>query len=178
MNDREKVAHHEAAHAVLSIRAGFGVSGGIDLDAPTSVGGAYGNAAVNLLELDDALPEHEQRMDLARNIAVICAGAASDAKISGIEPCKALRAQPGDLKVALEHAGGSTMVRSPKEAVHVVMRIGLLQAVRLINCPEVWLAVERVAAAVLAAGGKLDGNQVTMLGASLPLPNAAKQLPQ
>ena len=73
MNHRELVAHHEAAHAVLAIRAGIGLSGGIDLDAPTSVDGAFGQAAVSLLVLDDSLPVDEQRLDLARNLPEVWA---------------------------------------------------------------------------------------------------------
>jgi hypothetical protein len=164
MNNREKVARHEAAHAVLAIRAGFGVSGGIDLDAPTSVEGAYGNAAVSLVELDGTLSEDEQRTDLVRNLAVICAGAAADAKSAGVEPADALRAQPGDYALALRHAAESSIVESHTEAAEVVMNVALPIAVCIVNRADVWAAIERVAAAVLAAGGQLDRDQIESLG--------------
>ncbi len=150
---------------MLAIRSGYGLSGGIDLDAPTSVSGAFGTAAVNLLILDDTLSEDAQRLDLARNLAVICAGAAADAKVSGIDPVDALRAQPGDHALALDHALRSSIVQSEEEAEYVVLNIGLGQAVRLLDQFEIWAAVERVAAAVLAASGKLDADRVKLLGA-------------
>lgn len=117
MDDRRRVAHHEAAHAVLSLRARLGVSGGINLDAPTSVEGSFGQAAVALLVLDSSLPESEQRPDLARNVSVICAGAASDARILGIDPGDALIAQPGDRSLAIRHAADSAIVSSEEEAI-------------------------------------------------------------
>ncbi len=165
MNDREKVAHHEAAHAVLAIRAGFGVSGGIDLDAPTSVAGAYGNAAIALLELDETLPEDEQRRDLARNLAIICAGAAADAKTGGIDPSDTLLAQPGDYNLAVRHAAESSIVGGDAEARAVVMNVALPIAVRVVDRADVWAAIERVAAAVLNAGGRLDRDKIESLGA-------------
>lgn len=164
MNEREQVAHHEAAHAVLAIRAGIGVSGGIDLDAPTSVDGAFGQAAVNLLMLDDSLPVEEQKLDLARNLSIICAGAASDALITGATPLEALEAQPGDYSVALQHARSSSMVESDEEAFYVVTELGLSHAIKEVARVEVWAAIERIATAVIASGGQLEKDQVTALG--------------
>lgn len=164
MDNRARVAHHEAAHAVLSLRVGLGVSGGIDLDAPTSVAGAFGQAAVALLVLDASLPEPEQRMDLARNLSVICAGAASDARILGIDAKDALVAQPGDRSVAIKHAADSAIVGSDEEAIHAVEEVGLSVASKDVSRPEVWAAIERLAAAVLEAGGQLDRDQVEQLG--------------
>lgn len=164
MNHREQVAHHEAAHAVLAIRAGIGVSGGIDLDAPTSVDGAFGQAAVSLLVLDDSLPVDEQRLDLARNLSIICAGAASDARIKGVTPLEALEAQPGDYGVALQHAQSCSVVENEEEAQYAVTEVGLSHAVREVARVEVWAAIERVATAVIASGGRLEKDQVTTLG--------------
>jgi hypothetical protein len=163
-NQREQIAHHEAAHAVLAIRAGVGVSGGIDLDAPTSVDGAFGQAAVNLLVLDDSLPVNEQRLDLARNLSIICAGAASDARITGAKPLEALEAQPGDYSLALQHARSSSVVESEEEAKHVVTEVGLSHAVKEVARAEVWAAIKRIATAVIASGGQLGKDQVTTLG--------------
>jgi hypothetical protein len=164
MNDRERVAHHEAAHAVLSLRAGFGVSGGIDLDAQTSVEGAFGNAAVALSMLDADLPTAQQQMELGRNLSVICAGAASDARILEIDPEDALLAQPGDYGVAIQYAAGSSIIGNVKDAEYVVTQIALPVAVRDVGRPEVWQAIERLAAALLEAGGRLDRDQVEALG--------------
>ncbi|MBJ7438022.1 MAG: TetR/AcrR family transcriptional regulator [Sphingopyxis sp.] len=47
--------------------------------------------------------------------------------------------------------------------------IGLSKAVSVINRPEVWAAIERVASAALAAGGKLDSGQVEALGVISPV---------
>lgn len=164
MNHREQVAHHEAAHAVLAICAGIGVNGGIDLDAPTSVDGAFGQAAVKLLVLDSSLSVAEQRQDLARNLKIICAGAASDARIKGITPLEALQAQPGDYGVALQHARSSAVVESEEEAQYVVTEVGLPHAVDALSRVEVWAAIERVASAVIVSGGRLDQNQLEAIG--------------
>lgn len=164
MNHREQVAHHEAAHAVLAICAGIGVNGGIDLDASTSVDGAFGQAAVNLLVIDNSMSVAEQRQDLARNLKIICAGAASDARIKGITPLEALQAQPGDYGVALRHARSSAVVESEEEAQYVVNEVGLSHAVEALSRAEVWAAIERVAAAVIVSGGRLDQNQVEAIG--------------
>src|SRR4051794_22135660 len=104
MNYREQVAHHEAAHAIMGISLGPGISGGIDLDATTSVAGATGNIMASLFVPDATLPEEEQRRDLMRNLMIFCAGAASDARITGRSLADALKMQPGDQSAAREHA--------------------------------------------------------------------------
>jgi len=163
MDYREQVAHHEAAHAVLAIRYNMGISGGIDLDAATSVDGAFGNAAVNLIVLDAELPIKEQRLDLARNLAVVCAGAASDARVKQIAPGDALDAQPGDYRFAVEAAMASSLVADPDEADYVVKEVGLSHAVAEIAKPDVWAVISRVAAAVLDAGGRLSQADIEAL---------------
>lgn len=163
MDDRRRVAHNEAAYAVLSLPAGLGVIGGIDLDASTSIEGAFGQAAVALLVLDPTLPEREQQTDLGRNLSAICAGAASDARILGIDPEAALIAQPGDRSVAIKHAAGSAIVGSEERALMVITKVGLPVAVRDVGRPEVRAAIERLAAAVLESDGRLDRLQVEQL---------------
>lgn len=166
MEHREQVAHHEAAHAVVALYLGMGVCGGIDLDAVTSMEGAFGNAAVNLFVADPSLPLEDQRLDLIRNLAVICAGAASDAKVKGETLENALEAQLGDRAVAIDHARAHPIVGSDEEAEHVVMKLGLPHAGTLVGKASVWDAIVRVAEAALSAGGKLDAAEVTALGSS------------
>ncbi|WP_460448299.1 hypothetical protein [Alsobacter sp. SYSU BS001988] len=75
---------------------------GIDLNAPSSANDAFGHAGVLLIDDDDQLPLETQQWDLIRNFMVICAGAASDAKITGMEIGEALSRQVSDHNVALQ----------------------------------------------------------------------------
>ncbi len=60
MSYRRQVAHHESAHAVVSARCGGGsMLQGIDINAASSVKGAFGNAGDRMLIYDDTLaPDH------------------------------------------------------------------------------------------------------------------------
>lgn len=165
MNHIEQVAHHEAAHAVLAIHYGMGLSGGIDLRAETSVDGAFGNVAVNLWQFDPTSSLEEQRRMLACNLAVVCAGASSDAKLKGISLGSALDAQPGDYKNAIEIARISGLADDENEVDYLVKDIGLVLASKDLAKREVWDAIVRVATATLKAGGKLSKEQVAALGA-------------
>lgn len=62
MYRREKLAHHEAAHAVVALLLDAGLSEiGIDLDAPTSLPGATGTAGVKFLRHDPSASVEEQK---------------------------------------------------------------------------------------------------------------------
>lgn len=165
MNHTEQVAYHEAAHAVLAIHYGMGLSGGIDLNAETSVDGAFGNVAVNLWQFDSSTSLQEQKSVLVCNLAVICAGAASDAKLKGIPLTSALDAQPGDYKKAVEIARTCGLAADEYEVDFMVKEVGLVRASRDAEKREVWEAIVRVATATLEAGGKLSKEKVAALGA-------------
>lgn len=85
MENRERIAHHEAAHAVIAYVQGVRV-GGIDIDSsfsPTGKGGA-------ILLLEDFVEEDsedDKRGILFRSLMIACAGAACDAKILGRPAC-------------------------------------------------------------------------------------------
>jgi len=163
MNYREKVAHHEAAHAVIALHVGFGISEGIDLDAPSSsVDGAFGNVGAYTADYDPALPPEVQRDDLLRNLQVFCAGAASDARNSGVEPREALSKQPGDEDAAIGMLEASPLIGAKAENDHV-LNLALQRVVTLLDRPEVWAKVERVARACLKAGGKLSKAEIELV---------------
>lgn len=162
MEDRAKVAHHEAAHAVLAYVWDLGLADGIDLDAATSVEGAFGNVQVYVRAIDGSLPEEVQQADLICNLSVYCAGAASDAKIKQIDPFEALRAQPGDFGEALRHARSSPLLTDEAMALAAV-KVGLATAVGWLEKPYIWVRVERVANAALEVRGKLGKDEIEAL---------------
>lgn len=163
MDQREQVAHHEAAHVVVSALFGGGPTlHGIDIDAGTSVTGAFGNAGVGLLVIDDTQPEEEQRHLLVQNIAIICAGAAADAKITARKLNDALQRQPGDLSVAKAAIERSRLVTGNEEGDHV-LQVGLEYAETLLDKSDIWDAVVRIAKACLANRGKLSKDEIEAL---------------
>jgi hypothetical protein len=166
MTHLEMVAHHEAAHSVLAVVYRRGLCGGIDLHAPTSVPGATGQTNVNLYVPDPTATDEEQRLNLARNLAIICAGAASDAKTGGLAPRAALVAQVGDHRAALAHAALHPVV-SGSVQIDFAVNFALDLAVVELAKPVVWLAVEDVAAACLANAGTLDQATVESMTAHL-----------
>ena len=169
MNYRERVAHHEAAHAVLAHRLGAGVlPEGINLDAPTQMPGAFGNAAVNLLDHDSTLYPAEQQKDLLRNLAVVCAGAASDSKITGKPLSQALSDQPGDEKLARRLLDETPLIgtRDPQQRQAeqaLVLDAALERAAHELADPVVWRAIEKVAQATVNAGGRLTKQQIEVV---------------
>lgn len=171
MEYREQVAHHEAAHVVISHIFGGGPTGhGIDLDAPTSVPGAFGNAGVATLIHDPDLPEKEQKIDLGRNVAIILAGAAADARTKGCAIDEALQSQPSDVRIARDTIARSPLIptagRDPAEVQEereIVFRIGLQLAEQRLARPDIWAQVETIATACLANGGKLSKQQIEQL---------------
>src|SRR5438552_2718456 len=118
MQHRERIAHHEAAHVVMAWFWGAGVlDQGMDIDAPSSVEGAYGRAAVSLFLDDEGFDFEERARDLLRNLTIIFAGAASDAKIAGKSLNAAIDDQPGDKNVALHLLKHSTTVNTAGEQI-------------------------------------------------------------
>ncbi|MCJ2115710.1 hypothetical protein MKK65_03730 [Methylobacterium sp. J-001] len=168
MNYREQVAHHEAAHVVIShIFRGGPTAHGIDINAPSSMIGAFGNAGVQKLVHDPALPKEEQRNDLIKNVAMTCAGAAADARTMNRPLTQALLMQLGDLKVAQTEIAQSPLIptsgRSPS-TVQVdrdeALQAGLETAEHHLARPDIWALVEKIAKACLANGGKLSKEEI------------------
>lgn len=153
---------------VISHRFGGGPTlHGIDITAPSSVDGAFGNAGVAKLLHDPNLPEEEQRKDLLANVAIICAGAACDARTLNQPLDVALQNQPSDLKAAQTEIEKSPLVPSAgsnpqeeQEEREFVLRSGLETAHAQLQHPEVWKLVEKVAMACLASGGKLSKDAI------------------
>ena len=166
MEFRRRVAHHEAAHAVIAYLHGLGLSEhGIDLDAETSVEGAYGGAGVLLIAPDPEAEAAAERLALFQNLMVVCAGAASDAKIELRELRAALSAQPGDERVALSLLAESTTIEAEtteeREAqTSYVLQLALGHVREKLDKPEVWNAVTSLADKVVRNGGVLSKSQI------------------
>jgi hypothetical protein len=163
MDDREKVAHHEAAHVVMSVQLGASVPGqGIDIDAPSSVEGAYGNAWVNIFAQDPNPEEDEQIKILRDNLAIVCAGIASDAKLMGRSLREALSRQPSDEQLARELLGNSPLVDT-KELQEYILD-GVLRFVeRAFEDKIIWSAVQEIARACIKEGGRLSKSQIEQI---------------
>jgi hypothetical protein len=163
MTTRSQIAHHEAAHVVVASLYGLEVDDqGINLDAETSVAGARGNSGVKLIDLTLSA-EDDLITDLAQNMAIICAGAASDAKITGATPANALAHQPGDFSVAMEMAHTYPYLMSDANYPEAI-KYGLLMAVDQLNKPDVWAVVESIAAACLeSTDGRLSSADIEVL---------------
>jgi hypothetical protein len=163
---RTQVAYHEAAHIVVSVAFRLEVPDrGIDLDSATSVEGAHGNALVNLIVDDPGLSQAERRNDLVRNLAIVCAGAASDARLLGRSLRDALRQQPSDESVALDLIRASPLLSSdengsPDTEGEFVLALGLETAESKLQSPSVWAAVETIAKAAVRAGGQLTRAEI------------------
>lgn len=162
MDYRQRVAHHEAAHVVISAHFGGGPTlHGIDINAASSVSGAFGNAGVGLPDHDNTLPIEEQRFDLTKNIAIICAGAAADARTTNRNINDALQSQPGDLAVARAEIAKSPLVGADED--EDVLQAGLATAETLLAKPDFWDAVVKIAEACLANDGKLSKDEIEAL---------------
>lgn len=161
MDIRTQVAHHEAAHVVVSAAFGLEIpERGIDLDAATSVDGAFGNALVNLFVDDPSLSDEQRRKDLVTNVAVVCAGPASDARLLGRSLREALSMQPSDEAIALQLIRASPLLEGPAashaEEAELVIEAGLEAAEAKLGVAANWEAVEAVARAAVQAGGALS----------------------
>ena len=97
-SERQVIAYHEAAHAVVAIEMGIGLLDvGIDLERVDATGGV-GNVGCRLFvaDLTDIEPSdlEAEQLRLAGQIdctgTVLAAGAASDAKLHEEDPWSAL----------------------------------------------------------------------------------------
>jgi hypothetical protein len=159
MDHREQVAHHEAAHAVVALMTRHGLSHhGMDLDAPASVPGTFGQTGVMIFAADLSQPEVDQFKDLGALLAVTLAGAASDARIKSVALMDALQAQPGDLAVAKGFCAEYPFAQGAGEAV--ALKKGLEIAAGKLEQDGAWHAVCAVAKACLARGGKLSKQEI------------------
>ena len=169
MNYDEQVAHHEAAHVVLSRHNGGGPSDvGIDLNRPSSVEDAFGSAGVKLLAHDPSQPEDVQMLDLIRNLSTILAGAASDALILGWSQEEALTRQPGDVGYARELIERSPLFASAAPGAVAAFSQKLIDrgfeaAQQLLTQANIWKRVESIAIATLANGGELSQLEIENL---------------
>ena len=169
ISDREVIAHHEAAHAVLALELGLGILDvGIDLERVDATGGV-GNVGCRLFvaDLTDVSPrnlETEQRR-LAGQIdcsgTVLAAGAASDARLRDEDPWSALQKQESDFKHMVELLQRARLDETP-ELAEERLRTQLDLAVEALNDPMVWQAVEVLAQAVLDRG-PLKGSEIETL---------------
>lgn len=162
MNYREKVAHHEAAHVVVSARYGGGpMLHGIDINAASSVAGAFGNAGVGTLVHDDTLSLDQQQVDLMRNLIIICAGAGADARTNATDIRGAFGKQPGDHSAAVAAIVQSPLTTDPgQEEIDFLLGIALDRTEEVLAEPHVWDMVERIAAACLSNDGRLSKAQI------------------
>lgn len=166
MDQRTRVAHHEAAHIWVANHQGAGIPEvGLNIDAPSSVEGAFGHAWVHFFEIDPGMDEIEQMELLARNTRIICAGAASDAKITGVELRQALENQPGDQALAIQRLRASPLIQREEsdqaaKLVELILTNSLDRVAKLFAMKENWEAVRRVALAAIRAGGKLSKSEI------------------
>ena len=155
-SERDIIAHHEAAHAVMAIEVGDGLLDvGINLGRIDATGG-IGNVGCRLFvaDLENVTPsdlEVEQRR-LAGRIdcsgTVLAAGAASDAKLRGEDPWTALRKQEGDYEHMLDLLRRAKLDATPDLETER-LRAQLDLAVQALQDPLVWKAVEAVARGAL-----------------------------
>ncbi len=172
MTHDERVAHHEAAHAVFAILGGAGLSvAGINLNTPSSVEGAFGNADTNVYIHDDELPPSEQMWQLICNLRTICAGAASDAKISGIPVRDALARQKGDEGRAYEQLHSTPLIDQGSDGAaaerEMVLGIALTRVSTKLAEPTVWATVEAIAKAAIERGGILPKAEIEAIYADM-----------
>ena len=169
MDDSERIGHHESSHVVFSFRSGAGIpDAGIDLNAPASEVGARGVGGVYLFDHDTELPEVEQQKRLLWNLAIICAGPASDAKFWGCSPEEALRRQRGDTRDAHKCLDSSPLISTEDEKESVLKR-ALELAAQELEKPDVRDAIQKVARACLANGGRLTKAQIEEILQDLPI---------
>ena len=154
--ERELIAHHEAAHAVMAIELGLGLLDvGIDLDRVNATGG-IGNVGCRLFLADLKDVASSDLEDEQRRIAglidcsgtVLAAGAASDAKLQDEDPWNALRKQGGDFKQMRDLLRRARLDEVP-ELEEERLRSQLNLAVQALEDPIVWKAVKAIARAAL-----------------------------
>lgn len=96
------------------------------------------------------------------NLVVACAGAASDARTSGIPLREALRNQPGDERFALGLICASP-IHGAEGDQELLLEAALLTAEFWLGKPETWAWVQAVAVASGASGGRLTKPEVIAL---------------
>ncbi len=159
IEERARIAHHEAAHVVIAMAMGMAApKSGMDIDLENEVSGGVGSVQVGLEFLedlrgmsgDDLANAQDQQTDAARhNLCTILAGAACDAKLLGEDPWGALEQQPGDHCSAV--AMLDLMAIDPEER-DVALKAQLADACAALDEHHLWDAVEAVAAEALATG--------------------------
>ena len=171
--EREIIAHHEAAHAVVALELDVELLDiGIDLARVEATGG-LGNVGCRLFvaDLSDVVPsdlETEQRRLAGRidcNGTVLAAGAASDARLRDENAWTALRKQEGDfehMRALLKQA----RLDANEDVEDERLRSQLALAVDALRDPDVWAAVEAVARAALDHG-PLRGKEIEAIARPL-----------
>lgn len=163
MDESERIAHHEAAHAVICLLFGLDLTNaGIDLAAATR-NGAAGQAGVYLHAITAGAPVSDN--NLLTNAAICAAGAASDARIFGEAPLDAFKKQVGDWQAAenLFALAGKGAADDPDG----FMAAAIEAAYERIERPLIWQAIEAVATATLNNGGVLDPDAIKRLAQPL-----------
>lgn len=156
MNDRERIAYHEAAHVTVAVEVGLSVQdGGMDIDAPSSVDGAYGRALLHFFQQRWAQIDEDHAEVLLANLTVALAGAVSDAKFLGNTLRQSLRDQQGDEAQARKLIVEATGIDNEDE-IERVLEMALKKTEAVLNNPRLWRKVEKLARSVIEAGGKLS----------------------
>ena len=159
ISNREIIAFHEAAHAVVAIELGLGLlETGIDI-ARVEVTGGVGldGCRLFLADLTDVGPkdlEDEQRRlsgQIDCNGTVLAAGPASDARLREEDPWLALHKQPADLGRMRELLTQAQLAPSVAEEEDR-LRAQLAMAVEALKDPAIWSAIQAVAQEILERG--------------------------
>ena len=166
MNQRERIVHHEAAHAVVALAMGLPTpSSGINIDRENPETGGLGSYFATLFFIEDltdltslALEEAQakQLKYACFNLMAILAGAASDSRVLGEDPMDSLSQQPGDRAAAVDIL---VKMAVPFHDHEESLLSQMSDAVTALGETEIWAAVEKVAAATLATG-QLTGEEI------------------
>lgn len=162
---REQIALHEAAHAVMAHYFAGGIDEiGIDLQH-RSEDGARGGAVCRTLDDMPELDMKERQDRLLRNVMVICAGPACDAKLLANSLEQSLRDQWSDHRNVVNLLAGSQVISREngddgRAEMALVLHAGLKSAASKLAQPSIWKSVEAVSTAILGAGGKLTGSEI------------------
>jgi hypothetical protein len=93
-------------------------------------------------------------------LAIICAGAASDAQILGRTLSEALAQQPGDENVARDFLNSNPLIETPEELEGLLMA-ALNYTAKLLDDPTIWNAIKEVAETCTKNGGRHVDNMLT-----------------
>lgn len=166
MDQRERIAHHEAAHAVVALAMGLPTpTSGIAIDRENPETGGLGSFFATLFTIEDlteltglALEEAQaQQIKYAGfNLMAILAGAASDSRVLGEDLMDALSQQPGDRAAAVDIL---LRMAIPFNEYEESLCSQMSDAASALRETEIWAAVEKVAAATLATG-QLAGEEI------------------